>query len=130
MKARQDFIIYVNAVGSPVSYKSGESLKGKKKIVVKKGDVVPKELHSHFLQFTSDLIDLSTVTEEERKKALHPIIIVKPHKKIEKKFTRQEINYMNKEKQIALLKKLGWKGSIPRREKSIIALILKLQEEK
>ena len=133
MKARQDFTIFVNTVGTPVSHQSGDSLKGIKKIVVKKGEVVPKDLHSHFLQFTSDLIDLTTVTDNERKQALHPIIIVKPKpsKKIEKKkFTKQEINYMNKEKQIALLKKLGWKGSIPRREKSLIALILKLQEEK
>ena len=130
MKARQDFTIYVDTVGTPVSHQSGDSLKGIKKIVVKKGSVVPKELHSHFLQFTSDLIDLTTVTEDERKNAIH-VSKEKPKKvKKAKKYTKTEIIDMNPKEQTVLLEKLGFTGTIPRRERSRTALILKLQEEK
>ena len=128
MKARQDFTIYVDKVGTPTSHYSGDSLKDKKKIVVKKGDEVPKDLHSYFLQLHSDWIDLSSVTEDERTKAIQ-VSKEKPVKKKKKKLTKKEVNYLTKKEQTAYLKELGYTGKIPKRESSVISLIMKLQEK-
>ncbi len=96
MKARQDFVMYVNADNVPVSYKSGEVLPtGVRKVTVLKGEDIPKEIEKDiFINHR----DYAVVTKEMMKD------IPKAKPLVEKrKYTMENLT----NKSLSELKKIG-----------------------
>ena len=69
MKAKQDFRIFLDKEGTPVSYKSGDPMTGIKKIEVMKGKEIPKEIEKTILiRFP----DFAEIPEEKKKEIPKP----------------------------------------------------------
>lgn len=119
MKARQDFRMFIDKEGTPISHKSGESMEGKKKIEVAKGKEIPKEIEQIILvRFPS----FAEIPEEKRKE------IPKPEPRVTKREYSME-NLGNKS--LSELKKIGAKFEPPitdRSKNQIISEILTAQE--
>ena len=81
MKARQDFEVFVDKNFNRVNHSSGNAMTGKKRLEIKKGDEIPKELNADLLQYNPDYIDLTTVTDKEREflKKPKPKIVPRKH---------------------------------------------------
>ncbi len=59
MKARQDFVMYVNKDGVPIPHKSGEPLEeGAKKITVLRKHDVPQEIEKDVLMHNKEFLDI------------------------------------------------------------------------
>ena len=101
MKAIQDFEVFVNKNNDRVPHYSGSSIEGKKKLAIKKGEDIPKEVASDILQFNRDFVDLKTVTDEERTKVKKPAPKIVPRGYSQESLTKL-INSFGKHKEDAL----------------------------
>lgn len=103
MKAKQDFVIYVDSGNVPVPYKSGEDKKGIKAITVKKGKDIPKEIEEYILHTNRDFIDRSSEIPKELKDKTPPPIVR------ERKYSEEYLYKVYEKKGLTGLKEIGEK---------------------
>lgn len=120
MKARQDFVMYVNSDNVPVSYKSGDPLpKGVRKITVSKGGNIPQEIEKDIFINHRDYV---VVTKEMMKDIPKAKPIVE-----KRKYSMENLTNLS----LRELKKIGAKFKPPITDRSkdkIISEILTAQE--
>ena len=104
VKARQDFTLYLDKSGNPLSYKEGDPLGEARKVSVKKGKEVPSEVLNLVFYNIPDYLDLKYKNND--------IVISKELevelKKIPKKSKKQE--KYTKESLLEVLDKKGFKA--------------------
>lgn len=130
MKAKQDFVYFVNEKNIPTPFKSGEDNKGIREIKIRKGEEIPKEIESDILMFNKELIDLEykegkPVVPEELKNIKSPPLLEK------RKYDREGLIKTYNEKGMKGLKEIGESFNPPITDKSkdkLITEILTAQE--
>ena len=128
MKAIKDFVVYVDKDSNLVSHSRSESLDGKKKISVKKGETVPEEIVQPLLTNLPDYLEIEIkqgrlVIPEKYKR--------KKNIRIKKLgYTREQLNNIYNEKKMKGLREIGSKFDPPivdRSAQRLIAEILKAE---
>ena len=130
VKARQDFTLYLDKSGNPLSYKEGEPLGEARKVSVKRGKEVPSEVLKLVFNNIPDYLDLkyknndiviSKELEIELKK------VPKVSKKQEK-YTKESLLEVLAKKGFKALKLIGKKFNVTdRSSKRLIKEILNAQ---
>ena len=140
MKARQDFVVYIDATGNLVSHASGEPMDGKTRLEFKKGaDIKPDSLVGDFLRRNPELLEIEYVngrillTEEQMKLYNLPEgkITTEP-RIIPRKYSQESLTQLMNEKGTEELKKIAendFHMTNVRASKTLITKILLAQEE-
>ncbi len=128
VKARQDFVLYLDKSGNPLPHKEGEPLGEARKVLVKRGKEVPSEVLKLVFNNIPDYLDLkyknnNILTTPEIEKALEE----KPSK-VPKKYTKESLLEVLAKKGFKVLKLIGKKFNVTdRSSKRLIQEILNAQ---
>ncbi len=130
IKARQDFVMYLDKSGNPLPYKEGDPLGEARKVSVKKGNEVPSEILNIVFYNIPDYLDLeyknnNIIVSKELKLKLEK----KPKvSKKQEKYTEESLLEILDKKGFKALKLIGKKFNVTdRSSKRLIREILKAQ---
>ena len=133
VKARQDFVLYLDKSGNPLPHKEGEPLGEARKVLVKRGKEVPSEVLKLVFNNIPDYLDLkyknnNILTTPEIEKALEEKPSKVPKKSEPKKYTKESLLEVLAKKGFKALKLIGKKFNVTdRSSKRLIREILKAQ---
>ena len=130
IKARQDFVMYLDKSGNPLPYKEGDPLGEARKVSVEKGNEVPSEILNIVFYNIPDYLDLeyqnnNIIVSKELKLKLEK----KPKvSKKQEKYTEESLLEILDKKGFKALKLIGKKFNVTdRSSKRLIREILKAQ---
>ena len=130
VKARQNFVMYLDKSGNPLPYKEGDPLGEARKVSVKKGNEVPSEILNIVFYNIPDYLDLeyknnNIIVSKELKLKLEK----KPKvSKKQEKYTEESLLEILDKKGFKALKLIGKKFNVTdRSSKRLIREILKAQ---
>ena len=139
MKAKQNFVLYLDSNRNPVSYYSGESMDGKIVVKLQKGDEIPDDLVSTLLKRLPDYVDVEykagqfVLTDEEKKRfgmasgKIEVTPIVTP-----RKYSQNSLTVIYNKEGVKELKRIAeeeFNMKDVKASKSLITAILLKQEE-
>ena len=130
IKARKDFVLYLDKSGNPRPHKEGEPLGESRKVSIKKGEEVPSELINLLFYNLPDYLDLEyknnniVVSKELEAELKKTSKVSKP----KEKYTKESLLEVLEKKGFKALKLIGKKFNVTdRSSKRLIKEILKAQ---